>query len=468
MFTLLVAGQRDVHKKNGSKRHLVLSKAVTKMSILRITFLPLVILSVAILIRGDPECSSLFGGSSGAFNYAIEKSINTDNNDILSGTLIRTIPQNNLEWSEGIFNILFSAKISSQSWAWAHSTRNNRKAAALAHIISCTGERDKLGIKNRRRSGCTARVNTLQNTTTGSRTFSSLVLRRDTGSAEDDRFGSAGCWCDGMCSKNLKDLEENESGPIQSYIVPSSPQKLLSSLRRIDNISFEWFENSILTKEPPFGQGIFYPTSSTSGTLGDVLRSRRIVHITKNVSDSTEGLAGPEPLETSMVSRVQQEMILLLESTLDSNLQFEPTTGSMIALTIASSLLAALGLESTLMTGRLYKRLFGSHCDGAKEDVEVFLRKAPLKHKIILGVLVILFELLLELLPISWLLSDEIRAQRHREVVGVEIIGAGNSTQYYSEVGNAILGPGREIRDMSSGIVLIVCRNTSTLLFFLL
>lgn len=145
-------------------------------------------------------CFDIFKESSGAFNYAVEKSLNTEGKDILSGTIIRVIPQNVLEHlSPDLFQQIFRQRPNSQSYAWSHSKRDDRSAAALAHVVSCSAEKNFKKDETRRTSICSARMKVKLKGASDNVSTLVLPLGSKDGENRSDREGSMGCWCDRRC-----------------------------------------------------------------------------------------------------------------------------------------------------------------------------------------------------------------------------------------------------------------------------
>lgn len=196
----------------------------------------------------------------------------------------------------------------------------------------------------------------------------------------------------------------------------------------------------------PNGAGLFDAKATNGlGVRGNVFKSRRIVLMEQKLSGSEQARI-PDSLETSMVARVQQEMILSLERTLNSKLRFEPAQRSVIALVFAASLTAVISFKSIKFFGRL--------------QIKAFLLKTGLWGRLIIGGVAMLSELCLELLPMYFLLADEVRAIRYHEVMGMEILGVGFEAEDVTDSANDA-----PILDASSGFVLVVSKNTKGSVF---
>lgn len=421
---------------------------------------------------GANEC--IFKSRPGVVNAAAELAVSAASKNAggrwtleYAPATIRPFPDSLLrDKDEHFYNGLLNRRLNSVSWHWSTVANEERQATGIAHIIFCPVE--FWGNQGEDRHSLCSSLTTGNH---GSKkkedrcdiVASSVML---VGNAEfsqrPNRTGTTACWCETPCLKASGSYKNNSRiQAIDSYVVESEGGSALATKATVfeDNNNkngTDWYNDNLINSNPPHGKGIFPRTTDhRKGLDGTVFTSLRLINVLEPFSKEddcgNEGNQHAEPqIIRRSIGRVEEELVKALQTGIDTPLTNPPARKSSIALAVATS----LGTVIAFYNQRKHPVIRHS-ISSAEAEAQVGLNKAK---KILRIMSFAICEVGLELLPIYFLLREEISAKNHLQIHAYEVVNIGSQVGVYP----LAFEDGVSYAEGTSAFMVVMLRNKNT------
>lgn len=400
-------------------------------------------LSFSLCVRSEEECifTSTIGASNAAVELAGSAGVDAENEPtsvVYAPATVNYFSEELIEDRDAeFFDSILRRRHNTQRLLWASLENSNRQGAAMAHVINCATERFVRSADPDNLSLCVSKtVGDQTSTNPESRCNPDLISFVLIGSTNDEnrstRRGTTACWCEQAC-ESPRAVFRNETGSGREQVITSfvalqeaeggGTTEASEFEEQNDRMGDEWYQENLVERQSPAGKGVFplEGPSTQDGTGGTVFRSLRLFHVlepppefTCSLDTPAQRIAGFSRLDRRHVAAVEEEMGKALQQGISSPLSVAPARRSEIALVVTSSAVAAVALDQSDTVYRLASRMGGS---GKKARKALFFLTL---------MLISLFEIVVELLPVYFMLSEEISASRLVETRAFEVIGMGN------------------------------------------